>query len=162
MWLTKPNTQIAIGLIVFGIAMTTNAQPFHWNEYLQLMRELQFVATLGLAFGIFKAHSKHTDKFLLLWLVITAFCFLSLLNAGLMHWCQHLRYGSGSFIWTLLPWTFAAGVAYLWNIIYKDYVELKFGADDPVDKDVVTPEQTPSKYPNPESLTILVHGKRMK
>jgi len=74
------------------------------------MRIAQFSATLALIFGILKAHEKHKDKFLLLWLVITAFCCLCLLMGGLMHWCDRWRYGNGSFIWILLPWTFAGGL----------------------------------------------------
>ncbi|KAL7736880.1 hypothetical protein ACLKA6_015711 [Drosophila palustris] len=161
MWLNKRNTQMAIGLVVLGIAMTTLSLPYCYNEDLQLMRELQFVATLGLAFGIFKAHSKHTDKFLLLWLAITAFCLLSMLNVGFIG-CKHYELVGRSIIWALLPCSFAAGVAYLWNIMYNDYVELKFGDAYQVDEAAVNQEQPPPKYPNTENLTILVHGQRMK
>lgn len=54
-------------------------------------------------------------------------------------------------------------MAYLWNIIYNDYVKLKFEATDQADEEaVVTEEKPPPQYPNLENLTILVHGKRLK
>ncbi|KAH8371480.1 hypothetical protein KR093_007583 [Drosophila rubida] len=128
------------------------------------MRDLQFVATASLLFGIFKAHARHKAKFMLLWLVITVYCCLSMLNAGAMLLCPRVDIGRISFLWILFVWSLAAAVAYLWNIMYNEYVELTIEVAPPaveVDSTAQAPTKHSSKYPNTEGLTVLVHGKKM-
>ncbi|XP_034105382.1 uncharacterized protein LOC117568683 [Drosophila albomicans] len=162
MWLSNRNAQIAIGLMVYGLALITHTLPFPWNEGLETMRDLEFVATLSLLFGILKAHPKHRAKLMLGWLVITVFCFLSMLNTGVMIICPRVDRGPVSFIWILISWSLAGVVAHLWIIMYNEYVELTIGAEQPVEE--VHPKaqealRKPSLYPNTENLTISVHGK---
>ncbi|XP_032590552.1 uncharacterized protein LOC116805017 [Drosophila grimshawi] len=119
----KQALQIAIGLVVFGLSMVTNVLP--WDSRLELIRVLQFTATIVLLFGVLRAHPQHLDKFMLFWMVITSVCFIAMLYAGLLHLCH-----GHSSLYILLPWSSAAFMAPLLNVIYNHYVDLTVGAEE--------------------------------
>jgi len=52
------------------------------QDFLNVVRGLQFTATVALLYGIFKKEPLHKDIFILFWLVLTAFLFISLVYSS--------------------------------------------------------------------------------
>lgn len=71
------------------------------NRYLDGMRQAQFVGTLALLFGLLRAHPRHKDKLLLVWLGTSVFCCLSMGYAGLMLWVREGIFSASIFPWSM-------------------------------------------------------------
>lgn len=68
----------------------------------ETLRTVQFIGTLALFYGILRAHPRHKDKLLLVWLATAIYCALSMAIAGLQLWLS-----DGIFTAIFYPWTLA-------------------------------------------------------
>ncbi|XP_060654491.1 uncharacterized protein LOC132790076 isoform X1 [Drosophila nasuta] len=132
---SKKTINIIIGLIVMGLSLSTCLLSYrNQREYLDVLRPLQIFATAIMIYGILKAHPAHMPKMLLFWLAASSiFCTI------LIYVCldyitnyNYRYYRTEWYIGTVAPLLAAAGVAYMMNKIYEEYVELTLGADEPV------------------------------
>lgn len=68
----------------------------------ETMRAVQFVGTLALFYGILRAHPRHKDKLLLVWLATAIYCGLYTASVGLQLWLS-----DGIFTGIFYPWILA-------------------------------------------------------
>ncbi|XP_064543875.1 uncharacterized protein LOC135432237 [Drosophila montana] len=122
--------QIAIGLSVWGLSLLSI--PFctpYKRGLLEIVLSAQLTATVALIYGVLRAHAQHKAKFLLFWLGITTAFFTALVYASLVSFLDHGWRYFFYYIKDFLPLLPADVVAFMMNIIYKDYVELTLGAE---------------------------------
>ncbi|XP_032590619.1 uncharacterized protein LOC116805034 [Drosophila grimshawi] len=127
MFLSKRNTQVSIGLAVMALALATTVLKYRYRFFdcLAFVRATQLTATVALIFGVVRANPQHKAKFLLFWLSLTAVFLTALFYMAVDLLSEFdFRYSIWYLTALFLPLPAAAGVAYLMNIIYKDYTEL--------------------------------------
>ncbi|KAM8712749.1 hypothetical protein ACLKA7_013133 [Drosophila subpalustris] len=142
MFLNKRNTQILIVLTVMILTLATGIlNGRRQAAFIAVCQAMQVTATVGILFGILKAHPSHKPFFYKLWLGITSVFFTCLVFllldyvVGYYQW----RYFWGDSTVLLLA---AAGVVYMMSIVYKEFVELTQGTLDSVEV-----EQPPTYVP---------------